>query len=91
MRDQGRSFYLAECVFRIMRDRMRPEDFGLLKDWAQIKDEEERQRLMTEYVHGEYPVHVVAITQDPEEQRLYRLLESMYDGKRHVYGTSSIF
>ena len=91
MHDQGRNYYLAECVFRILRDKMSSEDVSLLKDWAQIKDGEERQRLMTDYVHGEYPIHVVAITQDPTEHRLHRLLDLMGNGRSHVHGSSSIF
>lgn len=50
MHDQGRNFYLSECVFRIMRDKMSPMDVRLLREWAHIKDEDERERLMTEHV-----------------------------------------
>jgi hypothetical protein len=81
LRDQGRNFYLSELVFRILRDKMNPVDVKLLKDWAQIKDEEKRERLMAEHVYGEYPVNVEGITSDPTERRLHRLLASMGDLK----------
>jgi hypothetical protein len=92
MHDQGRNFYLAECVFRILRSKMDPKDVDLFMGWAQMKQEEERTRLRLEYVHGDYPVISGAITQDPDNQRLEPLLESISDGTRpHVHGSSSIF
>ncbi|KAF1945718.1 hypothetical protein EJ02DRAFT_396085 [Clathrospora elynae] len=81
LRDQGHNFFLSELVFRILRDKMHPVDVRLLKDWAHIKDEDEREHLMMEHVHGEYPVNVESITDDPTNQRLHRLLTSMGDLK----------
>jgi hypothetical protein len=60
---------------------MDPVDAKLLKDWAQIKDEEKGEKLMVEHVHGEYPVNVEGITSDPTERRLHRLLVSIGDLK----------
>ena len=77
LRDQGRNFFLSELIFRILRDEMNPVDVKLLKDWAQIKDEEKREQLMMEHVQSEYPVNVDAITSDPKDKRLNRLLKSM--------------
>ncbi|KAF2186137.1 hypothetical protein K469DRAFT_726495 [Zopfia rhizophila CBS 207.26] len=74
LRDQGRNFYLSEVVFRVLKDKMREEDVALLRDWARIGDEEERDRLWREHVHGEWPVNVVGITQDPEGLRLDNLV-----------------
>lgn len=76
LHDQGRNFYLSHCVFRILRSKMAPADITLLENWAQIKDDEGAEPLMKEHVHPEYPVNVVAITQDPTDQRLYRLLKA---------------
>jgi hypothetical protein len=81
LRDQGRNFFLSELVFRILRDKMNPVDVKLLKDWAQIKNEDRREQLMMEHMHGEYPVNVESITSDPSERRLNRLLQSMGDLK----------
>ncbi|KAF1828805.1 hypothetical protein BDW02DRAFT_614218 [Decorospora gaudefroyi] len=81
LHDQSRNFFLSELVFRILRDKMDPVDVRLLKDWAQIKDEEKREKLMLQHVHGEYPVNVEDITSDPTERRLHRLLGSMADLK----------
>ncbi|KAE8837915.1 hypothetical protein PTNB73_04077 [Pyrenophora teres f. teres] len=77
LRDQGRNFYLSELIFRLLRDEMNPVDAKLLKDWARIKNEEEREELMMEHVQSDYPVNVEAITSDPSERRLNRLLKSM--------------
>jgi hypothetical protein len=81
LRDQGRNFFLSELVFRVLRDKMNPVDARLLKDWAQIKDDGKRERLMAEHVYGEYPVNVEGITSDPAERRLHRLLASTGDLK----------
>ncbi|KAI4914966.1 hypothetical protein J4E90_005003 [Alternaria incomplexa] len=81
LRDQGHNFFLSELVFRILRDKMNPVDVRLLKDWAHIKDEGEREKSMMEHVYGEYPVNVESITSDPTEQRLNRLLQTMADLK----------
>ncbi|KAI4931699.1 hypothetical protein J4E85_004295 [Alternaria conjuncta] len=81
LRDQGHNFFLSELVFRILRDKMNPVDVKLLKDWAHIKDEGEREKSMMEHVYGEYPVNVESITSDPTEQRLNRLLQTMADLK----------
>lgn len=67
---------------------MDPADVALLEKWAQIKDDEGAEPLMKEHVHPEYPVNVVAITQDPSDRRLHRLLEatsklSLQDGDSH--------
>ena len=79
LRDQGRNFFLSELVFRILRDRMNPADVKLLEDWAHIKDEDSREKSMIEHAYSEYPVNVEAITSDPTDQRLHRLLQSMGD------------
>ncbi|KAI4622139.1 hypothetical protein J4E83_004879 [Alternaria metachromatica] len=81
LRDQGHNFFLSELVFRILRDKMNPVDVKLLKDWAHIKDEDDREKSMMEHVYGEYPVNVESITSDPTEQRLNRLLQTMADLK----------
>jgi hypothetical protein len=81
LRDQGKNFFLSELVFRVLRDRMDPVDVKLLKDWADIKDEDRREQSMMEHIHGEFPVNVESITSDPTEQRLNRLLQSMGDLK----------
>ncbi|KAA8611295.1 Zn(2)-C6 fungal-type DNA-binding domain protein [Pyrenophora tritici-repentis] len=77
LRDQGRNFYLSELIFRILRDEMNPVDVKLLRDWARVKNEEEREELMMEHIQSDYPVNVEAITCDPTERRLNRLLKSM--------------
>lgn len=81
LRDQGHNFFLSELVFRILRDKMNPVDVKVLKDWAHIKDEDDREKSMMEHVYGEYPVNVESITSDPTEQRLNRLLQTMADLK----------
>ena len=83
LHDQGRNFHLSACVFQVMRGRMDPADVTLLEKWAQIKGDERSEPLMKEYVHPEYPVNVVAITQDPSDRRLHYLQRSASELKIH--------
>jgi hypothetical protein len=56
---------------------MQPVDDKLLRDWAHIKDEGKKEKLMLQHVRSEYPVNMEAITSDPTERRLHRLVATM--------------
>lgn len=75
--DQGQNFYLSECVSRVLRDEMDSCDVKEFQDWVPAKGNQAREPLMKEYVHSEYPVNIVSITQDPSDRRLHRLLEKI--------------
>lgn len=76
LHDQGQNFYLSECVYKILCKSMSSDDTKCFRDWTNITGDEDREPLMIEHVHSEYPVNISAITQDPSDHRLYRLLEN---------------
>ncbi|KAI8714859.1 Zn(2)-C6 fungal-type domain-containing protein [Fusarium sp. LHS14.1] len=76
LRDQSRFYYIAEAIFMVLRDSMDPSAAHLLKDFAHIEDEEDRKQLVARQVRSAYPVNIVSIADDPEKQRLSRLVEA---------------
>ncbi|RSL62721.1 hypothetical protein CEP53_004692 [Fusarium sp. AF-6] len=76
LRDQSRFYYIAEAIFMVLRDSMDPSVTHLLKDFAHIEDEEERKQLVARQVQSAYPVNIISIADDPEKQRLSRLVEA---------------
>lgn len=76
LRDQSRFYYIAEAIFMVLRDSMDPSAAHLLKDFAHIEDEEERKQLVARQLQSAYSVNIVSIADDPEKQRLSRLVEA---------------
>jgi hypothetical protein len=76
---QGRNFYLAEAVWRVLREAMSPNDANLLYQHTVINDHESRKKMVARQIHGEWPVFVRDITQDPGSQRLDELLKANAD------------
>ena len=74
--DQGKSFYLAQVIFGLVRDRMQPEDFDLVRRFArveEVRDDQDENRV--EEVKSDWPVDIVGVTDDPDRNRLDLLLE----------------
>lgn len=76
LRDQSRCYYIAEAIFMVLRDSMDPSAAHLLKDFAHIEDEDDRKQLVARQVQSVYPVNIISIAEDPEKQRLSRLVEA---------------
>lgn len=76
LRDQSRFYCIAEAIFMVLRDSIDPSAAHLLKDFAHIEDEEERKQLVARQLQSAYPVNIVSIADDPEKQRLSRLVEA---------------
>ncbi|RSL52669.1 hypothetical protein CEP54_010772 [Fusarium duplospermum] len=76
LRDQSRCYYIAEAIFMVLRDSMDPSSAHLLKDFAHIEDEEERKQLVARQVQSVFPINIISIADDPEKQRLSRLVEA---------------
>ncbi|KAJ4201344.1 hypothetical protein NW767_006994 [Fusarium falciforme] len=74
--DQSRFYYIAEAIFMVLRDSMDPNAAHLLKDFAHTEDEEERKQLVARQLQSAYPVNIASIADDPEKQRLSRLVEA---------------
>ena len=75
-RDQGRCHYVANVVFCIIRDAMRPEDDDLLKRHVHV-DENQLRRL--QQIRSQYAVKVVGIDDTAENQRISDLVEENVD------------
>ncbi|KAI8657990.1 hypothetical protein NCS57_01179300 [Fusarium keratoplasticum] len=74
--DASRFYYIAEAIFMVLRDSVDPSAAHLLKDSAHIEDEEERKQLVARQLQPAYSVNIVSIADDPEKQRLSRLVEA---------------
>ncbi|KAM6521846.1 hypothetical protein FALCPG4_011550 [Fusarium falciforme] len=74
--DASRFYYIAEAISMVLRDSMDPSAAHLLKDFAHIEDEEERKQLVARQLQSACPVNIVSIADDPEKQRLSRLVEA---------------
>lgn len=75
-RDQSRCYYIAEAIFMVLRDSMDPSSAHLLKDFAHIEHEEERKQLVATQVQSVFPINIISIADDPEKQRLSKLVEA---------------
>lgn len=72
---QRRNHYLAQALYLVIRDRMRPQERTLLRGCANIddKDEDDVQEL-TQAVRSNWPVSVVTRQKDPESHVLANLV-----------------
>ncbi|KAH6884387.1 hypothetical protein B0T10DRAFT_493135 [Thelonectria olida] len=74
---QRRNHYLAEALFRVIRGRMRPREFALLKGTMSVDEEEaDAKREMVQAVRSHWPVSVVKKQEDVDSHILTNLLES---------------
>ena len=72
--DQGRNYYLAEVIYRLMRDQIKPEDRHLLHEGTNFDIERARERYMAEHTRAEYPIRVISFAEDAEDWRLDQLV-----------------
>lgn len=74
---QRRNHYLAEALFRVIRGRMRQDEFALLKSSMRIDDEEDNEkRDLAQAVRSHWPVSVVKKKEDVESYILTHLVEA---------------
>ena len=75
--DQGKSYYLPQVIFRLIRDRMHPDDSDMVRRFARVeelpeiqgKDDHDRE------VRSSWPVGIISVMDDPEAFRLNTLLD----------------
>ena len=77
--DQAQSQFSAGVIFRLLRDRMAPEDVDALKTFVKVEEIEEVTEPRLNYVQSMIPVNVVSIADDPESRRLSNLLKQYVD------------
>jgi hypothetical protein len=71
LRAQGRNFYLAQVVFRLLKDALGAEAQQLMREVADVTEEnDESKSLIRQHVNSSWPVGLSVMTMDPEAQRL---------------------
>jgi len=72
LRDQSRCIFVAEAMFCIVRDRSKPEDANLMRNFAKFDGEgEPRQQLVAEHIKSIWPLQ---LGDDGEETELGQLV-----------------
>jgi hypothetical protein len=76
LHDQGRSFHVAETVYRVIQGQMRPEEATLMERISRMEEgSEASKQSMLQAVHSSWPVSVVSKTGDLEMGKLTRLVK----------------
>ena len=78
LRAQGRNYYLAQVVFRLVKDALGPDAQQLMKEVAEVTEEDDESKsLIQQHVNSSWPVGLSSISMDPNAQRLgNRIAES---------------
>lgn len=76
LRDQGRCYYLAEVVFRMMRAAMSSSDQQYLDTITNIRpDEDQTRSLISRHTLSVWPINIISINENPESHRLGELVK----------------
>lgn len=71
LRAQGRNYYLAQVVFRLVKDTLGPEAQQLTREVADVTEEDDESKsLIQQHVNSSWPVGLSSISMDPDTQRL---------------------
>jgi hypothetical protein len=80
LRDQSRSCYLGEAASYLMKDSAGTEAEWLMREFAHVDgDEEERKELLIEHVHSQWPVRLIGVNDDPNNQEMDQLAQQVRD------------
>lgn len=74
LHDQGRNYYTAQVVFRLIRDKFQPEDREFLKRFTQSDDAEDEKPLMALNIQSSWPIPFINVNQDPSLSMLENLV-----------------
>jgi len=73
--EQGKSYYLAQVLFELVRGRMPAEDFELVRRFADVEEPGEAPGdKHAGEVQSDWPVDTVGLTDNPDEYRLSLVL-----------------
>jgi hypothetical protein len=62
--DQGMNFHFGKFMFRLICNRMGPEDISLLNQCAKLEELDESESLKTEYIESEWPNPFMDVSQE---------------------------
>lgn len=79
LHDQGQYVYIAQIVFCLVQDGMRQEEANLLKQFVHVEEIEENQLLRLQQIRSQYPVNIVSIDDNAENQRVSNLIKDYMD------------
>ncbi|EJP66453.1 C6 transcription factor, putative [Beauveria bassiana ARSEF 2860] len=75
LRTQGQNYYLAEVIYRMMRDAMSSSDQKFLGTILDVSvDDDVRKSLISRHTRSALPIDIFSINEDPEKQRLSNLI-----------------
>ncbi|KAM3464249.1 hypothetical protein NHJ6243_002556 [Beauveria neobassiana] len=76
LRTQGQNYYLAEVIYRMMRDAMSSSDQKFLGTILDVSvDDDVRKSLISRHTRSALPIDIFSINEDPEKQRLSNLIK----------------
>ncbi|KAM3530884.1 hypothetical protein NHJ13051_001112 [Beauveria bassiana] len=76
LRTQGQNYYLAEVIYRMMRDAMSSSDQKFLGPLLNVSvDDHVRKSLISRHTRSALPIDIFSINEDPEKQRLSNLIK----------------
>ena len=78
--DQGKSYHLAQVIFKLVMERMPAEDFDMIRQFASVEELQELGGDMrTDEVQSRWPVDTMGVTDDADANRLSVLLQQNRD------------
>jgi len=87
--NQSRNCYLAEVIFRLIKNSMPPEDVHKLRDFAKLDDiDEKREGQLTKHVQSEWPINIVRISDNSDDRKLDNLLQAIKEFSADEAGTA---
>jgi hypothetical protein len=77
LENQGRQAYLANAMFRLLVSKVPPDVADAIRQYCSQDSTGAIVEIQPAFTRSAYPVHVVSINADAEEQRLNNLLEEL--------------
>ncbi|ETS03509.1 hypothetical protein M419DRAFT_140849 [Trichoderma reesei RUT C-30] len=73
--DQGQHIHLTSVIYRLLRDRLSPEDLALLQNYVVWDPLAPEEPLLVQYAQSHYPLTMGSKHQDPTSTRLENLVK----------------
>ncbi|KAL7822712.1 hypothetical protein V8C26DRAFT_179922 [Trichoderma gracile] len=73
--DQGQHIHLTSVIYRLLRDRLSPEDLALLQNYVVWDPMAPEEPLLVQYAQSHYPLTMGSKHQDPTSTRLENLVK----------------
>ncbi|OTA00562.1 Zn2Cys6 transcriptional regulator [Trichoderma parareesei] len=73
--DQGQHIHLTSVIYRLLRDRLSPEDLALLQNYVVWDPLAPEEPLLVQYAQSHYPLTMGSKHQDPSSTRLENLVK----------------